>query len=687
MRLLFWLLWPECFLRIPENYGIIYRIRYKEEETMDIHYNAFISYRHHPEDIRVASEIHRSLEHYRVPKAIRDKTKGIKRIFRDKEELPITSDLSNDITRALQNSDYLIVICSVHTRESTWVQREIETFLQYHDRSRVLTVLVNGEPYDTIPEILLSEEKVDPVTGEVKLVPIEPLSCDWRIPRRQARREELPRLAAALMGCGYDELRQRERQYRTRRLVAVFSAALAASLCLSAYFIYTSLQIRRANELLVDANLEIQANLEQALENQSMFLANESQQLLEDGDRLAALTLALEALPEYEGQRPYVPEAEMALATALGAYDSEGTIAAVGAMDCGALVEEFVVSGDGQTVYILDARKMITAWDVPTLKQTGSLRLDFEPTSVVILGSGELLVHDAWAERLLCCGRDGKVLWSADGVADFALSENMDTVYALEYQPGVLGDPQTLGIRRLDGSNGEALGEPLSFTGPVGNNGTPRLLMDRIPEGAPVVVYLSGKSDDFKKQLLDVMAVDMEAGEAYHVSALEDVWMECGGFAPDGGLLIMFRGNSESMRGVVLDMVTTCQVEGLLCCLDWKTGEVRWQTEIRSYMPGDCRVLETIPGSTDIFFLYENAFHVIDSATGTVLVRGESGKVPLWAKVAEGRKDGAGADPGGAGRAGGAGAPALECLYALRGVYLQRIHGQGIPERSGKGPQ
>ena len=155
---------------------------------MEVHYNAFISYRHHPEDIRVASEIHRALEHYRVPKAIRGKTKGIKRIFRDKEELPITSALANDNPRALQNSDFLIVICSVHTRESTWVQREIETFLKYHDRSRVLTVLVNGEPYETIPEILLSEEKVDPQTGEVKMVPIEPLSCDWRIPRRQARR-------------------------------------------------------------------------------------------------------------------------------------------------------------------------------------------------------------------------------------------------------------------------------------------------------------------------------------------------------------------------------------------------------------------------------------------------------------------------------------------------------------------
>lgn len=602
---------------------------------MEIHYNAFISYRHHPEDIRVASEIHRALEHYKVPKALRGKTKGIKRIFRDKEELPITSDLSTDINRALENSDYLIVICSVHTRESSWVQREIETFLKYHDRSRVLTVLVNGEPYDTIPEILLSEEKRDPVTGEMKRVPIEPLSCDWRMPRRQARREELPRLAAALMGCGYDELRQRERQYRTRRMVTGFSAALAASLCLSAYFIYTSLQIRRANERLVDANLEIQANLEQALKNQSLFLANESSQLLEDGDRLAALTLALEALPEYEGQRPYVPEAEMALATALGAYDSEGTIAAVGAMDCGALVEEFVVTEDGQTVYIRDARNVITVWDVQTLEQTGILRLDFEPSSIAVCGEGNLLVHDSWAERLICCGKDGSILWSTDGCSDCALLEEGNTVLVLDYQQDSMGESNTCTIGFLDADSGEPLREPLRFADHNGNGGIPDFLEDRYPEGMPITLCFTRSGEDYGIWLRDIVAVSADTGEALYVTTIEDQTIECAGFTAEGELLLMCSRPSSSMRGTVLDMVTTSQAEGILYCLDWRTGETRWQTEILSYLPGGCRVLETIPGSTDLVLLYENVFHMIDSTTGEILVRGESGKVPLWAKVGE----------------------------------------------------
>lgn len=43
---------------------------------MAIHYNAFISYRHHPDDIRVASEIHRALERFHVPRSILVRSPG-----------------------------------------------------------------------------------------------------------------------------------------------------------------------------------------------------------------------------------------------------------------------------------------------------------------------------------------------------------------------------------------------------------------------------------------------------------------------------------------------------------------------------------------------------------------------------------------------------------------------------------
>ena len=80
-------------------------------------YNAFISYRHADLDSKIAAHVQKSLERFHIPDKIRKATgkKRIERIFRDKDELPITSDLTETISNALENSDYLIVICSENT--------------------------------------------------------------------------------------------------------------------------------------------------------------------------------------------------------------------------------------------------------------------------------------------------------------------------------------------------------------------------------------------------------------------------------------------------------------------------------------------------------------------------------------------------------------------------------------------
>ena len=72
---------------------------------MDFHYNAFISYRHAEVDSRIAEEVQTRLERYRLPAAVQKRTgiRRIDRIFRDKSELPLTSDLNDDILAALRD--------------------------------------------------------------------------------------------------------------------------------------------------------------------------------------------------------------------------------------------------------------------------------------------------------------------------------------------------------------------------------------------------------------------------------------------------------------------------------------------------------------------------------------------------------------------------------------------------------
>ena len=118
---------------------------------------------------------------------------------------------------------------------------------------------------------------------------------------------ELPRLASAIIGCSYDELMNRRRQYAMRRMGIISAAVTLCAAGFSAYMFYSRRQIK--------------TNYLNSLKNQSKYLANESMNLLDDEQRITALQLALEALPKDEtDERPETPEAVRAISDATLAY-------------------------------------------------------------------------------------------------------------------------------------------------------------------------------------------------------------------------------------------------------------------------------------------------------------------------------------------------------------------------------
>ena len=267
---------------------------------MSFEYTAFISYTHAPEDMAAAEEVRKRLERYHVPAPIRKKTgkNTIGRVFLDKEELGITTDLKEEIADALEKSQYLIVICSAAAKASVWVEREIEYFLRNHSKQQILTVLVNGEPLEVIPEILLHDKTVYTLPdGTVfeDTIDYEPLSADFRAGMKRFRRAEITRLASVLLDCEYAELAMREHHYRMKRLTAIVSSAGILAAIALFYLLWSRAQIL--------------ANLNQAMINQSHFLSSESAALLSEGDRLRAIELAMEALPSRGNERPLVPQA------------------------------------------------------------------------------------------------------------------------------------------------------------------------------------------------------------------------------------------------------------------------------------------------------------------------------------------------------------------------------------------
>lgn len=74
-------------------------------------------------DERWAKWLHRALESYRPSKSL-DTRERLKPIFRDRDELSASRDLSAEIQAALADAENLIVVCSPSAARSRWVNED-----------------------------------------------------------------------------------------------------------------------------------------------------------------------------------------------------------------------------------------------------------------------------------------------------------------------------------------------------------------------------------------------------------------------------------------------------------------------------------------------------------------------------------------------------------------------------------
>ncbi|MBR4579905.1 MAG: toll/interleukin-1 receptor domain-containing protein, partial [Lachnospiraceae bacterium] len=264
-------------------------------------YDAFISYRHSEPDREIAARLHKKLESFRLPKTIAAKIRKTRlhRVFRDEAELAVSDDLSQAIETALQNSKYLIAVCSPEYLKSVWCQKEITKFLEFSDRKHVLLVLAEGDPENAFPEVLLYNDVIEEYEfGRKRKVrkPHEPLAADCRGANAKERNEKVDnaviRLVAAMFGVGYDDLMQRHRKEknmrRTRRTLIAFGI-LAAVIAICIFFLF---KISKQNDEIIKQNEEISRQNEEITRRYADSLAATSDNLLRDGRRKDAIYAA-----------------------------------------------------------------------------------------------------------------------------------------------------------------------------------------------------------------------------------------------------------------------------------------------------------------------------------------------------------------------------------------------------------
>ena len=336
---------------------------------MDYKYKAFISYRHLEPDMQAAEKLQKLLEAYKPPKNL-GKTKENWRIFRDVSELQSSSDLSEDIVNAIENSEFLIVICSPKYTESKWCMQELTRFRELHDNTNknIITLLVSGEPHESFPEELTYTEMTTTNENgeEVKVkVEVEPLAANIKAESLKESMKKLNteylRIAAPLLGCDFNDLYQRERRReaaRRRRIFGVVSGVLSLITVISVASAVTingkNVEINKQNTQIKEQNAQIEQKNKDLLIENAGHLASESENLFKESNLVAAVQKAVEALPSDGEDKPVIPEAEYVLSRELGVFRHKQIMPRL-ALKHECTVEKLSFMGGGKTIVSQDA--------------------------------------------------------------------------------------------------------------------------------------------------------------------------------------------------------------------------------------------------------------------------------------------------------------------------------------------
>lgn len=621
-------------------------------------YDAFISYRHTELDKFVAENLHKQLEAFNLPKGLAKKRKGqknkIERVFRDKDELPLTSNLEDPILQALHSSEWLIVICSPRLRESMWCRKEIETFVSLRGREHVLAVLIEGEPSESFPdELLYRIEEVKQPDGTVEQVkiPVEPLAADVRGETRKdvlkAMKTEIMRILAAMFQVDYDDLRQRHRERRMRRIVGASLLVGTACLLFGVYSTLTALQIKKQstqietqstqilaqseeileqneqlkqkseeiqkqNEEIQKQNEEIQKQNEELALRQARALAEEAERYLNEGDRDSAIQTAVEALTVSDGiQMPYTAYAQYVLTDALRAYDTGDVYAAQYQYGTVGRIDVIKRSPDTDTLAIFDDTSIITLYD-------------FEKQEVIeVIGADEFYSWGGYGFSFL--GDDRFVYVNLDNklsVYDLAERKVFATIGDEHISEVIIDDSGryilTKGfgeeITIYDGTSYEKLGKTQKMN--MGSAGSgPYVFADGM--GAECYVQ---KSDDGTETYY-LYFYDFNTGEIISICNL-------------GNKLV----TDLEMRGGVAYVLTAAYTEGYADCdtyimaISVDTGEILWENVELGQFPR----LVKLPGTEDaseLLFCTNFSVQLMQMQTGEIthITMMEKGVVEAYA--------------------------------------------------------
>lgn len=277
-------------------------------------YFAFISYKR--EDEKWAKQLQNKLMHYKLPTHIRKQRPELPSVvhpvFRDSTDLS-GGVLADVINEALDNSRYLIVICSPRAAQSPWVCKEADHFIKSGREREIIPFIIDGEPNSKDIATECFPEALRKLSGERELLGINI--------NENGRDAAVIKVVARMFNIQFDSLWQRYEREQLRRRFAIVVASLAVAIIaiIIGLVIHSNnieisnknIEIERKNKELTESNYKIQVN-------QARYVSEKAMQLTNNGDSYSAARLLLEIFPTdlNNPDKPLVDEMEASLRAA-----------------------------------------------------------------------------------------------------------------------------------------------------------------------------------------------------------------------------------------------------------------------------------------------------------------------------------------------------------------------------------
>lgn len=586
----------------------------------NVKYDAFISYRHCDLDQFNAMSIQRKLENFKLPKSLRDKTGGktkIERVFRDQDELPLTGSLSDSIEDALKNSDFLIVICTPRLSESQWCAKEIETFIKLHDREHVLAVLAEGEPESSFPDSLRFAQKItlDELGNKhEETVEIEPLAADTRGADKKEIKKNINdaviRLAAPIFGLNYDDIKQRHKEQRTRKIIA------AASVIASVFFVFALIcmgfalrissqkntieeqyaeieaknkEITQKNDEITKKNDEItEQNLEISKQNEEISkqyraerlryaesMADIATELLTVGRKSDALYALRNAMPSSKVSEdiPYSAAAEKALTDVLGIYNRDSVMTPTFQYELLSTPKIVSLSPDGKLLVVYDSSSTIYTFDTATGKEISRFRapdrdivkkIDWiSNTTCIYLLNNVLYTYTASANQIVSLGEKDV------HVNDYLVSHDFKKLFVYEFDINDLCS--YIDVYSVD--NGFERTARLAVADGAANSFDCTSLKMGISASDTLLYVLSKDAFDINFEQTNCVLTIIDLTDNSTVTLPLTLVEYCDSYITDDAVILSTaysQSNNMSYNSVV-------------CSINAKTGEKNWEKEYVNY--------------------------------------------------------------------------------------------------------